>query len=184
MLHHEGNRRGSTGFIQKISLFFLVGFFVGALFYYFFQNSFLGLSEQMEKNSNQWFLESYGNWYPFFYVLWSHGKYFLILWILSVNKKVCQWYQNIFTVYTGIRHGFLVLFFVLSRGAKGILFYLASLFPQVLLLVPVYVFSFLWINESRQPKHGKAVVGILFLLFVAACLLEVKVNLVIMNKIL
>lgn len=184
MLHHEGNRRGSTGFIQKISLIFLVGFFVGALFYYFFQNSFLGLSEQMEKNSSQWLLDSHGSWYPFFYVLWNNGKYFLMFWILSVNKKVCQWYQNIITVYTGIRHGFLVLFFVLSRGAKGILIYLASLFPQALLLVPVYIFSFMWINESRQREHGKAVVAILFLLFVAACLLESNVNLVIMSKIL
>lgn len=184
MSYHESNRRGNTGFIQKISLFFLVGFFVGALFYYFFQNSFLGLSEQMEQNSKQWVREDHGNLYQFLYVAWNHGKYFLLLWILSVNRKVCQWYQNLITVYTGIRHGFLVLFFVLSRGAKGILFYFASLFPQAFLLVPVYLFSFLWINESRQREHGKAVIGILFLLFMAACLLESHANLMIMSKLL
>ncbi len=184
MSYREANRRGMKGFIQKIILFFLVGFFVGALFYYFFQNSFLGLSEQMEQNSRLWVLESHKKSYQFFYVLWNHGKYFLLLWILSVNRKVCQWYQNIITVYAGIRHGFLVLFFVLSKGAKGILFYFASLFPQAFLFVPVYLFSFLWINESRQREHGKAVVGILFLLFTAACLLESNVNLVIMSRLL
>lgn len=184
MIYQEKNQRGIKGLLQKIVLLFLLGFFAGALFYYFFQNSFLGLSEQMELNASQWTEESHGDFYQFIYVLWNHGKYFLMLWILAVNPRVCRWYQNILTVYTGIRHGFLVVFFILSKGVKGILFYAASLFPHTLLLMPVYLFSFLWINESRQREHGKAVISIILLLFVAACLLESYVNLAIMGRLL
>lgn len=184
MTYQEKNQRGIKRLFQKIVLFFLLGFFAGALFYYFFQNSFLGLSEQMELNASQWIGESHSNFYQFIHVLWNHGKYFLLLWILTVNPTVCRWYQNILTVYTGIRHGFLVLFFILSKGVKGILFYAASLFPHTLLLLPVYLFSFLWINESRQREHGKIVISIILLLFVAACLLESRVNLAIMSRLL
>lgn len=184
MTYQEKNPRGIKRLFQKIVLFFLLGFFAGALFYYFFQNSFLGLSEQMELNASQWTGESHSNFYQFIHVLWNHGKYFLLLWILTVNPTVCRWYQNILTVYTGIRHGFLVLFFILSKGVKGILFYAASLFPHTLLLLPIYLFSFLWINESRQREHGKIVISIILLLFVAACLLESRVNLAIMSRLL
>ena len=40
--------------LQKIALLFLIGFFFGAIFYYFFQNSFEELMSQTEDSLSGW----------------------------------------------------------------------------------------------------------------------------------
>ena len=179
--HH--NRLGNTEFLQRVVLYFLIGFFCGALFYYSFQNSFEGMQTQLEKNVTSWsvgknsFLVLLGK------VLWNHGKYFALLWILSVSR-MSGGYQKVFTIYTGIRNGFLMLFFLFAKNIYGLVLYFASLCPQVLLLAPLYLFSFYTIQEKRQLRH-KGIFGILMILvFCAACLLEVKCNLPLMEMLL
>lgn len=126
----------------------------------------------------------YSFWYEYLQSLWSHGKYFSMLWILSVNHRAERVYQNGFTVYTGLRSGFLLLFFLMGKGGRGILCYLASLFPHGILLAPLYLFSFLWQTEGgRKERRGMVYVGIAAV-FLIACLLEVKVNLPLMGKVL
>lgn len=182
--YHERNSRGKkAGFLQQTALLFLIGFFVGALFYTVFQNSFADLMEQLEGNMSAWQRREYRFWYEYVHSLWSHGKYFALLWILSVNVRAGRIYQRGFTVYTGLRNGFLLLFFLMGKGGRGCLLYLASLFPQALLFVPLYLFSFLWQDEPGKKEHrGVVYVGVTVLFFLA-CLLEVRVNLPLMEKV-
>ena len=182
--YRERNSRGrKAGFLQQTALLFLIGFFAGAVFYTLFQNSFSDLMEQLEGNMVSWQGREYRFWYEYLQSLWSHGKYFALLWILSVNVRARRVYQRGFTVYTGIRNGFLLLFFLMGKGGRGVLLYLASLFPHAVLLAPLYLFSFLWQNESGKKEHrGMVYVGVT-VLFLAACLLEVKVNLPLMAKV-
>lgn len=161
----------SREFLQKILLLFLVGFFFGAVFYYVFQNSF---SEITGKIKEQSFLRS------FLYSLWNHGKYFGLFWLLS-GSRVIRIYQPVFILYTGLRNGFLIMFFIFGKGVRGILVYLISLFPHCLLLVPLYLFSFFLVKENRQKKHAGPVAVILLLVFLAACYGESRWNLPLMK---
>lgn len=169
--------------LQKIALLFLIGFFFGAIFYYFFQNSFGELMNRTEDSLAGWSRGEYSFAYEYLQSVWNHGKYFALLWLLSVSR-IAKLYQRLFTIYTGIRNGFLVLFFVFGKGSRGILLYLASLFPHCLVLLPLYLFSFSWINESRHQKHRIPVYFLLTLVFLTACLLECKCNLPIMEAVL
>lgn len=177
------NRLGNTEFLQRIILYFLIGFFCGAIFYYMFQNSFGEVKEQLEANVQKWSVADSTLLSLLWQSVWSHGKYFVLLWILSVSR-ISSGYQKVFTIYTGIRNGFLILFFLYARGAYGLLVYLASLFPHTLIFAPLYLFSFAVIQEKRQVKHKGLFVAALFLVFCAACLVEVKCNLPIMEAVL
>ncbi|MCH5252370.1 MAG: stage II sporulation protein M [Lachnospiraceae bacterium] len=190
MIHHNEKTKSQirkTGFLQKILLLFLIGFFFGALVYYIFQNSFSGLMEQMEQNMIGWSGEGYEMSNGFLQSLWNHGKYFFLLWLLSVSP-VFLLYQSAFTVYTGIRNGFLVMFFIFGRGLRGIFLYFASLFPHCIVFLILYLFCFAWIRESKktdsQPKHKGFVYIAVTLVFLAACLLECKGNLPLMETLL
>lgn len=169
--------------LQKVTLLYLIGFFFGAIFYYVFHNSFEELLIQMESSLAGWSGGEHSFGYVFLQSVWNHGKYFALLWLLSVSR-IAKIYQRVFAVYTGIRNGFLLLFFVFGKGGWGILMYLASLFPHCLLLLPLYLFSFSWINEKRHPRHRFPVYLMIVVLFFAACFLECKCNLPIMEAIL
>lgn len=169
--------------LQKITLLFLIGFFFGAIFYYLFHNSFEELMIQMESSLSGWSQGGHSFGYIFLQSLWNHGKYFVLLWLLSVSR-ISKIYQRVFAIYTGIRNGFLLLFFVFGKGGWGIFLYLISLFPHCLLLVPLYLFSFSWINEKRYHRHRTSVYLLIVLLFFAACFLECKCNLPIMEAVL
>ena len=177
------NRLGNTEFLQRIVLYFLIGFFCGAVFYYSFQNSFGGMQSQLEKNVSAWSPDKSPFYILFGKSLWNHGKYFLLLWLLSVSR-IRGGYQKIFTIYTGVRNGFLMLFFLFAKNLYGLVLYLASLFPHILLLAPLYLFSFSVIQEKKQPRHKSLFVIGLLLVFGTACFLEVKCNLPLMGMLL
>ena len=169
--------------LQKITLLFLSGFFFGAIFYYLFHNSFEDLMMQMEESLAGWSQKGYSFRNQFLQSAWNHGKYFALLWLLSVSR-IARIYQRVFTLYTGFRNGFLILFFVFGRGAGGIFLYVASLFPHCLFLVPLYLFSFAWINEKRYQRHRVPVYILIIFVFFTACFMECKWNLPIMEAVL
>ena len=115
--------------------------------------------------------------------LWNHGKYFVLLWILAVSR-ISEGYQKVFTLYTGVRNGFLMLFFLFAKNLYGLVLYLASLFPHILLLAPLYLFSFSVIQAKQPPRHQSLFVIGLLLAFGTACFLEVKCNLPLMGMLL
>ncbi len=51
MRRHRHSQLGNSEYLQKIVLFFLIGFFIGAVFYYFFQHSFEGIRKQDRKST-------------------------------------------------------------------------------------------------------------------------------------
>ncbi len=169
------NRRGKNPFFQNIMILFLVGFFIGAIFYYLFQNSFAELFQSMENSFVQWKTQETVSWWDFLAIMWNHGKYFGLMWILS-GSKVSHWFERIFTIYTGLRNGFLMMFFLFSRGFMGIVLYFVSLMPQGVLFAPLYLFSFLYIREKRQVKRQTTIYIVLALTFLTACLFEFKFN--------
>ncbi len=184
MSYSEKNRGEKTGYLQRVCLFYLIGFLVGAFFYYFFQNSFAALGEQMGQNAESWVQNGHAFAHDMLYSLWNHGRFFLLLWVLSVNRRASLWYQLLFAAYTGLRGGFLLLFFIFKEGARGILYYGASLFPQALLFAPLYLFCCYYIVEIRQGEHRGVVYALAALVFAAACFLEARCNLPLMENIL
>ena len=183
--HHRTNhnRLLNREFLQMISLCFLIGFLCGAVFYYCFQNSFREiLQATLENNTKTWTKETafFTEW---FRSLWNHGKYFALIWLLAISPAGPV-SQKIFVVYTGIRNGFLFVFFLYAKSAFGIIVYFASLIPQVFLLAPLYLFLFYATTENRQPKRGKITIVLMIFTFITACLIEVKWNLPLMKKIL
>lgn len=182
-IDNETSRMGKSRFMKQIALLFLIGFFIGAAFYYLFQNSFSGLIKSFETQLSAW----PDNTYPFSYkmvqALWNHGRYFILFWLLSVTR-IHNLYQSAFILYTGFRNGFLVLFFLLGKGGVGILWYLLSLFPHALVFIPLYLFSFAWVKEKgHRREHKKLVILFLGVAFFAACFLEARYNLTLMAKI-
>ena len=183
--HHRTNhsRLLNREFLQKISLCFLIGFLCGAVFYYCFQNSFREiLQATLENNTKPWTKETelFTEWYR---SLWNHGKYFSLIWLLALSPA-CPVSQQIFVVYSCIRYGFLLGFFLSAISAFGIIVYFASLIPQVFLLAPLYLFLFYASTENRQPKLVKITIVLMIFTFLTACLIEVKWNLPLMKKIL
>lgn len=176
------SHRGYTDNLQKIIMYFLVGFFIGAVFYYLFQNSFLQLKNQLENNVRQWDNdESFLT--VFLHTIWSHGKYYVLFWIMAMGRWK-KGYQTAFILYTGLRNGFFMMFLFFSYGAKGLFIALLSNFPQCLLFVPLYLYSIFYVNEKRQSKHRIGMGFAILFVFTAACLLEVKCNLPLMNIVL
>jgi hypothetical protein len=138
-----------------------------------FENSLASFSEQ-----------TYPLSYKMVQAIWNHGRFFLLLWFLSFTR-INQLYQSLFLLYTGFRNGFLILFFILGKGLYGIVLYLASLFPHSLLLIPLYLFSFAWIKErGHHREHKPVVVIVLVITFFAACFLEAKYNLALMQNLI
>lgn len=183
MRRHRHNQLGNAEELQRIFLFFLIGFFLGAVFYYIFQHSFETLKKQLEENLTLWSQEESSSLTLFAKSLWQHGKYLLLLGIFSIGtlKKV---YLKMFTCYTGLRNGFLLMFFLYAKGAFGILVYLISLIPHGVLLAPLYLYLFSVANENRQDKRHVTRWICVILVFITACGLEVKVNLPLMEALL
>ena len=109
------------GFFVKIKkLLYGVGlsFLAGAMFYLFFRQSFRDVYNEIGSSMTKWQQEK-GIMAELYHSLWNHGKFFVILWILSVNRTAVRWYIRLFLGFTGIRNGFLFLFFVMNRGWMG-----------------------------------------------------------------
>lgn len=177
------NRTGKSSLLQQIVLLFLVGFFIGAAFYYLFQNSFAEMLGTFQKQLTSWQENKAPLSVKMVHAVWNHGRFYLLFWLLSVTR-IRSLYQSAFVLYTGFQNGFLILFFVFARGPAGILLYLTSLLPHALLFVPLYLTSFSF--AARKGNHTERRWGayLLFALtFFAACFLEAKCNLILMESV-
>lgn len=159
---------------KKAVLFFLAGFFSGGILYYLCQKPAGEALAQMEENMVVWAAEEQGFFQALFFILWERGKVFSVLWLAGYTK-IYKLYVAAFLAYVGMQSGFLLMFFVTLRGAKGILYWLAAGCPHILFLVPLYVYSFYRIFERRREKAMPAVLLIL-LVFVVSCFLEARIN--------
>lgn len=183
MRRHRYGQSGKKEELQKIFLLYLIGFFIGAVMYYIFQQSFQELRKQLEDNLMFWSQRGENTMALLGKSIWQHGKYLFLFLVFMIGPLV-NLYQNIFSWYTGVRNGFLLMFFLYARGGMGIVFYVFSLIPHVFLLVPLYLHLFLNKKENRQEKHKLLRWSCVILVFITACILEVKANLPLMEKFL
>lgn len=176
------NRMEKADLVKKVVLLFVSGFFVGAVFYYLFQNTFEQLIEYMEgqliyqENIERSILSR------FVQAVWNHGRFFALFWLLSVTV-LHRIYRSVFLLYNGFQNGFLTVFFIFMRGIKGLLLYPVSLFPHTILFVPLYLYSFLR-AEKKYGGHRVLSVVLMILLFFLACFLEAKYNFLLMRQLL
>ena len=169
--------------LRRWILLFGIGMAVGMLFYFYFCNSFEGLEEQYKSNLKEWKrCQSYGK--EIIHSLLQHGKYYALLWVLSVNRTASKWYERLFLLYTGICNGFLLLFFLVNLGMFGIICYLVSQLPQSIIFVPMYLEAFYKIRKKRQSRNKPFLWLARISLFGTACVLEVYLNLPWMESLL
>lgn len=159
---------------KKAVLFFLAGFFSGGILYYLCQKPAGELLAQMEENMVLWAAKEQDFFQALFFILWERGKVFSVLWLAGYTK-IYKVYSAAFVAYVGMQSGFLLMFFVMLHGVRGLLYWLAAGCPQMLFLVPLYIYSFYRIFERRREKAVPAVLLILFV-FALSCFLEAKIN--------
>lgn len=159
---------------KKAVLFFLAGFFSGGIFYYLCKEPAAESLASMKESMVLWASEQQDFWQALLFFLWERGKVLAVLWLAGYTK-IYKVYISAFITYIGVQAGFLLMFFVMLRGARGILCWLASGFPHFLVLVPLYVYSFYWVFERRRQKLMPAFL-LVVLCFVGSCVLEARFN--------
>ena len=159
---------------KKSVLFFLAGFFSGGILYYLCQEPAGDALAALEENMVLWASEEREFFQVFLFILWERGKVFAVLWLAGYTK-IYKAYICAFLIYTGLQSGFLLTFFVMVRGTRGILYWLATGFPHQLILAPLYIYSFYRLFERKREKQTPAILFITAC-FLAACLLEAKFN--------
>ncbi len=174
------NMLKSQSKIKQLILLFVLGFFFGAVFYYLFQKSYMDTLQQMDAGAANWASKDTSFIRLFLYSLYEHGKYFILLWLLSVTKLAVPGIV-VFTVYRGFGLGFLFSFFMNLHGAKGFMFFFGSLFPHMLLFLPMYIFFFAFIHRGKKEKQN-LVFLMLTAALVMACFMEVYFNIPMMKN--
>lgn len=164
---------------KKAVLFFLAGFFAGGILYYLCREPAGEALAALEENMALWASEEQDFLSVFLFVLWERGKVFSVTWLAGYTK-ICRAYICAFIVYAGIQSGFLFFFFVMVRGVNGILYWLASGFPHLLIFVPLYVYSFYRVCECRRDRVMPAAIFVV-ICFVAGCVLEARFNIPLMR---
>lgn len=159
---------------KKAVLFFLAGFFSGGILYYLCQEPAADALASLEENMVLWAEEETEFVQVLLFVLWERGKVLSVLWLAGYTK-IYKAYICAFLVYVGMQSGFLLTFFVVFRGTKGLLYWLVSGFPHLLLLAPLYVYSFYRIFERKREKVMPALLFIV-VCFVVSCVLEARFN--------
>lgn len=169
-------KRGTVSFYQGIALLFFGGFLIGGLFYFLFRNSFTDLFGGFIKGLQEIVDREDSISYKMVQALWKHGRFFVLFWLLSVTA-VHDLYRSLFVAVTGFRNGFFLFFLLSGKGRAGVVLYFAEMFPQILLFVPLYLFSFLWAKEKgHKRKHRRIVYVLIGMTFFAACFTEAVYN--------
>lgn len=164
---------------KKAVLFFLTGFFSGGILYYLCQGPAGDALAALEESMSVWASGEQEFVQALLFVLWERGKTFCVLWLAGYTK-IYKAYICAFLVYVGLHSGFLLTFFVVIRGTRGILYWLVSGCPQLLAFIPLYIYSFYCIFERRKRGMAPAVI-LIAVCFLVGCLLEAKWNVPLMQ---
>lgn len=159
---------------KKAVLFFLAGFFSGGILYFLCQKPAGETLAGMQENLMLWAEGEQDFFQALLFIVWERGKAFFVLWLAGYTK-IYKAYICAFITYVGMQWGFLLTFFLMMRGTRGIVCWLVSGVPHLFLLVPLYIYSFYRIFEKKRKKAMPAVIFIIFV-FLLSCVLEAKVN--------
>lgn len=145
------------GIDKFIILILIFGVIIGTVFANFFREEFfydlktltsINLSSMNKIDINYGVLLKY--------VLVKNFKPYLLIWILNITILGIP-FMILFILYSGFFAGFMVSIFTINYGLKGILLFLAYLFPQYLIYIPVFIIT-LWrgytlYNENLNYKN-------------------------------
>ena len=125
---------------KRIILLFLGGFLVGYIFTWLFKDSlYESLLSLYNTTVEQLPSLAISKEELAFYCFKRHSSSLLFLFFFAMTN-VWTLYYGVFTLYTGFSHGVLFAFCIILHHIGGFLEYLCFLFPQVLLLLPLYLF--------------------------------------------
>ena len=172
--------RGSHQEIKRVVLLFVGGFFFGVLFFWLFKNSFFYDLHEMNGSVQKESGNEVPFWSSFFFVVLSHTKSFGALWLIGMTKLRIP-YIMLFTLYKGFSIGFLYSFFIMEYGISAIRFCLYYMFPQGVLLIPIFLLSMQNIYRRNENHMLLTVLG-MYLILLLACALEVRFNIPLMNS--
>ena len=173
-----------------ISILFCVGIGIGTAFALgtadVHRNLWITVQEENISNLNQ------VQWqYYMAYLIWEKGKWYGMLLLFSVTIFALP-YIAVTILYKGICIGFFFVSLQMVFGWKGIVFAFAVFFPQSLLFFPVTVVYLLFllqlhrdVREYRNVLEWKLYLryaGFMILCIVFGCLLQAKVNLLIVQS--
>lgn len=141
------------GFGKKIIIFFLVGVVLGMLFANFFSPSYAQKYFLFDQHYFS-FLQSVDiNCVIVFQLaLMSYMKEYLLLILLSITiigTPVILLHDT----YKGFLVGFLVSTATMQFGAKGIIYFIACLFPQYIIFAPLYFYIYMKGHEIQETIY-------------------------------
>lgn len=129
--------------------------------------------------------------YYFGYLFLEKGKWYGLLLLFSVTVVALPYIAGTI-IYKGISIGFFFTSLHMGFGWKGIIFALAAFFPQIIIFAPVTVVYLLFllqlyrdVKEYRNFLEWKQYIkygGLFILCLVLGCLLQAKVNLLIIQS--
>lgn len=163
-------------------LLLFAGFFLGGIIYTFCMEPAAEQLHIMGERAILWAESEASFWKVFFHVIWERGKVFALLW-LAGGTKLYKGYIRLFLIYVGMQTGFMLLYFLNFQGVRGVLLWFGMMIPHGSLLVPLYLYSFFYLCEKRQERPVMAAF-LLFLCFLAGCILETAGNIPLMQWLL
>lgn len=176
------NRTLHLGIHRIAILLLLLGVLLGTIFANLFKDIYLSditLTNSMNISKINTLQINYGSLLKF--VLENNYKKYFLLWILSATVIGIP-FMVLFIVYHGFCTGFIISISTMQYGLKGILLFLAYIFPQYLIYIPIYIFA-LWkgydmcINmyyntkTNMKSKMGVVIERLPFILVLAVMLL-------------
>ncbi len=165
---------------KRAVLLLLAGFFSGGILYYLCQGPAETALASMEESAFLWAEQDEQFWSAFLFVLWERGKTFGVLWIAGFTPMY-RFFIRAFIVYAGIQCGFLFAFFLVGHGLRGLLLWAVNGIPHLILLVPLYLYSFFYLYEKRRGGKRVPAVILIVIVFLAAVFLEARVNVPLMR---
>ena len=181
---------------HPLNMFFLLSFFLGVLCMNLWREHQVSVMIALQQ-----FYQWQGNGVEvalgdlFVFLLQERGLLFALLVFFGAGKYG-KMFHGLFVTYLGFGLGLIFASFLLVFGTIGLLLFAASLFPQILLYLPVYLLllktSGLWQKqrEGKTEKFSSKEWGllccffvILFLVFLLGVFLEAYVNPVVLEKI-
>ena len=173
-----------------ISVLFCFGVGIGAVLAFtssnIHHNIWFGIQEEMISQLDQ------VQWqYYFVYLFLEKGKCYGLLLLFAVTVFALPYIAGM-TVYKGISVGFFFASLHMEFGWKGIIFALAAFFPQMIIFFPITIIFLLFLFQlHREAKEYRnfwewrqyiKYVAMFILCLILGCLLQAKVNLIIIHN--
>ncbi len=154
----------------------VVGFFIGVIYENIILKKHFATTEIFSKSNLQRFLQTdvIAEKY-FWYVIKDRLFFLLLICVLGCTK----WKKTIVTIcllLIGFFSGTLCVASALALGMKGIILFIAGLFPHMLFYGFLYGLLFIYWFHYPEKQWNRAKLLFVFLMFIVGIVLEIYVN--------